>query len=128
MAEPPYGHESSAIAVRRLLAISAILGVAVLLTVIVVCIALRYRLEPKRSQVTARIGTIPPPPRLQAHPDADLEALRRQKEAQLESWGWTDRSRQFAHIPIQHALAIYLLKQPDREARNSPAPPQESAR
>jgi hypothetical protein len=106
MAEPPYGHEPSGIAVRRVLGVGAVLAVGVIVTVIAVCLVLQRRLEPARLR-SAHQSLIPPAPRLQAHPSADLAALRAQKQALLEGWGWTDGSRRFAHIPIEQAMAIY---------------------
>src|SRR5690242_536299 len=46
----------------------------------------------------------PPPPRLQAHPKADLDRLRAAEQTQLTTFGWVDRARQKAHIPIEHAM------------------------
>jgi hypothetical protein len=106
MAEPPFGHESSAIEVRRVLGVGAVLALGVIVTVIAVCLVLQRRLEPARLG-NARQGLIPPAPRLQAHPTADLAALRAHEQALLEGWGWTDDSRQFAHIPIERAMVIY---------------------
>ena len=115
MAEPPYGHESSAIAVARLVRSGAVLALGVILTVALVGLALRERQAPAEAQVAAQRGTIPPPPRLQAHPVADLATLRREKEAQLEGWGWDAPERRFAHIPIERAMAIYLRDEGSRQ-------------
>lgn len=106
MAEPPFGCEPSGIAVRRILTLGAVLAVGVIITVISVRLVVERQLEPARAR-NARTGLIPPPPRLQAHPPEDLAALRAQKLTLLESWGFTDGNRQFAHIPIERAMAIY---------------------
>jgi hypothetical protein len=107
MAEPPFGHEPSRIAVQRVLGVGAVLAVGVIVTVIAVCLVLQHRLEPARARFNAASAVIPPAPRLQPRPAADLAELRAQKQALLEGWGWTDRTRQFARIPIERAMAIY---------------------
>jgi hypothetical protein len=45
-------------------------------------------------------------PHLQTHPQSDLETLRRHKQAVLESYGWVDRDKGIAHIPITRAMAL----------------------
>jgi hypothetical protein len=106
MADGAFGHESSAVAVGRIAAVAALCAVALSLTVVGVCLVLRLRLEPE--QVIRREG-VPalPAPRLQARPRIDLAALRLEKQAALESYGWADSTRQFAHIPLERAMAIY---------------------
>lgn len=120
MAEPPFGHEDSGVATRRILGIGAVLGVGVILTVLAVCLALQHRLGGTLARNSARAGLIPPAPRLQPHPYVDVAELRAQKQARLEGWGWTDGTRQFAHIPIEQAMAIYSRQRKPVSA----APPQ----
>ncbi|MGB6603778.1 MAG: SCO family protein [Steroidobacteraceae bacterium] len=107
MDEPRFGHESPAIPVARLLRIGAVLAVGVIVTVAAVFIALRFGPEPEPARVAPHGAVIPPAPRLQAHPTDDLAEFHAQKQSLLESWGWTDRSEQFAHIPIERAMALY---------------------
>ena len=115
MGEPPFGHESSAVAVRPILAAGAILAAGVILTVSVILFVLHQRLEPTRTREYARVGLIPPAPRLEPYPTTGLTALRTQKRVQLESWGWTDETRQFAHIPIERAMTIYARQHNSNE-------------
>jgi hypothetical protein len=121
MAEPPFGCEPSGIAVRRILAIGAVLAVGVIVTVISVHAVLEHRLEPTRAG-TLHTEPIPPAPRLQAHPQDDLAALRAQKQTLLESWGWTDATRQFARIPIERAMAIYARQHEPANGSGGSAP------
>lgn len=107
MAEPRTGHESSGVATRRILQVGALLAAGVILAVIAVILVLQESIGPARSRAHAQVGPVPPAPRLQTHSVADLAALRAQKEAQLEGWGWTGDTRQYAHIPIEHAMVIY---------------------
>jgi len=58
----------------------------------------------------------PPGPRLQAsivHPTTpaeDLARLQQRERYRLQSYGWVDRDKQIAHIPIEWAMSIYLEK------------------
>lgn len=107
MTEPPFGHEHSGIAVGRILAVGAILAGGVIVTVAAVCITLKVGPVPTPERSAAPAMVIPPAPRLETHPSDDLAAFRREQRASLESWRWTDRSVQFAQIPIERAMALY---------------------
>jgi hypothetical protein len=50
----------------------------------------------------------PPPPRLQVAPPLDLEALRRREAELLERYGWVDRERGIARIPVERAMELVL--------------------
>jgi hypothetical protein len=45
-----------------------------------------------------------PVPHLQDRPLADIAALRREKQAMLQGYGWIDRERGVVHIPIGLAM------------------------
>jgi hypothetical protein len=45
-----------------------------------------------------------PEPRLQVVPRADLIALESQQRARLSSYGWVDREKGIARIPIEEAM------------------------
>ncbi len=111
MAEPPFGHEPSGFDVQRIVAIGAILGGSVILSVLLILWVAHVVIEPAHARSHERVGLLPPPPRLQPHPVLDLAAVRQQEESQLESWGWTDDSREYARIPIERAMVIYLRQQ-----------------
>jgi HAMP domain-containing protein len=49
---------------------------------------------------------LPPEPRLQVHPLADLHALRAREDATLESYAWVDRATGRVRIPIERAMAL----------------------
>lgn len=127
MAEPPFGHESSAIAVRRVLVVGAVLACAVTVVVIAVSLALGPRLAPARRAALSS-APLPPPPRLQAHPAADLATQRRRESALLEGWGWADPQHRFARISIERAMQIYARQRGGARGCDSPrrvrAPPQ----
>ncbi|HEY6484466.1 MAG TPA: hypothetical protein VIY54_13160 [Steroidobacteraceae bacterium] len=108
MADRLVGHESSAVAVPRILGVGAVLAVTVIVVVVVIHGVLRHWVTPEHSLVVARTAAIPPPPRLQPHPDEELAGLRAQKRAKLSSWAWMDESHGFARIPIDRAMALYV--------------------
>ena len=52
----------------------------------------------------------PPEPHLQSDPAAALERLRAQEDGRLNGYGWVDRQKQVAHIPIDTAIDVLLEK------------------
>lgn len=127
MAEPPFGHEPSAIAVPRVLSVGAILALTVIVTVVVIRIVLVQWITPQHTKVVARSAAIPPTPRLQPHPDRDLDALRAQKQALLSNWAWTDPRHDFARISIERAMALYVRQHAPATKGSVSAPqPQDS--
>ncbi|HXF06900.1 MAG TPA: hypothetical protein VNM72_16020 [Blastocatellia bacterium] len=69
---------------------------------------------------------IPPEPRLQVAPTADLQKLRATEEELLTTYGWVDRERGIVRIPIERAMDLMLergLSLPSRSpSPQSPAP------
>lgn len=51
---------------------------------------------------------MPPGPLLQVTPEAELQAFREEESRQLTTYGWIDRSRGVAHIPIERAMELVL--------------------
>ncbi|HEX4953321.1 MAG TPA: hypothetical protein VF017_08000 [Thermoanaerobaculia bacterium] len=49
---------------------------------------------------------LPPFPRLQAKPEAELAALHAEEARILESYGWVDKGQGIARIPLEEALEI----------------------
>jgi hypothetical protein len=62
---------------------------------------------------------LPPQPRLQVRPKADLDVLRAMERERLISFGWVDRDRKIVRIPIERAMG--LLSQ--RGLADWPLPP-----
>jgi hypothetical protein len=60
---------------------------------------------------------VPPEPRIQANPTADLHDFRVWEESQLHGYHWIDRGRQVVSIPIDEAIRIVARRgippQPD---------------
>ena len=119
--EPPYGHESSAIADRRVIVIGVILAV-LLLGAALVLHAVLQRTAPHHARVVARPGAVPPAPRLEVDPRKDLAAFETQKKVLLASWDWTDSTQTFARIPIERAIEIYARQQADSAKAPSKPP------
>ncbi len=53
---------------------------------------------------------VPPEPRLQANPGKDLDALRREEDRRLETYGWVDRDRRVLRVPIDRAVEQLLRR------------------
>lgn len=62
------------------------------------------------SPLEAPAGTAPPEPRLQTTPWSDLQQLRAAELLYLHSYGWIDKDRGIAHMPIEKAKALLLQK------------------
>lgn len=57
------------------------------------------------SRITTPVA-LPPPPRLQTNPTADLQQLREVENAKLNSYGWIDKSAGVVRIPIDRAMDL----------------------
>jgi hypothetical protein len=71
--------------------------------------------RPAKTPVEERL---PPEPRIQANPAADMDALRRQEDAVLTTYGWVNREAGIVRIPIDMAMRQVLeeglpVRQPD---------------
>jgi hypothetical protein len=64
----------------------------------------------------------PRPPRLQASPTMDLRAMRREEDAILEGYGWVDREKGIARIPIAGAMDLLAARAASGKLRPA-APP-----
>ncbi len=66
----------------------------------------RASVPPMTVQQTARI--VPPAPRLQIYPLADLTRLREHEARLLNSYAWVDPAHQRARIPVQRAMQLAI--------------------
>jgi hypothetical protein len=108
VSEPSSGHAPSGIDVRRIVGIGAIIAATVVLLVWAIHSAMVRWVTPEHAALVTRPAPLPPTPRLQPSPRADLAALRSQKQALLSQWEWTDSSHRFARIPIERAMSLYV--------------------
>jgi hypothetical protein len=59
-----------------------------------------------RVDVARQAEPLPPPPRLQVDPAADLQAFRRDEERRLDTYAWVDRGHGVVRIPIMRAIEL----------------------
>jgi hypothetical protein len=116
VSDAPKGHEQSDVTLRPLLQVAGILVAITVIVHVALWVAMRSferderRADPPPSPV-ADARPAPPEPRLQptieAHPTLPFEdviAMRRSDREVLESYGWVDRQRGIARIPIDRAI------------------------
>ncbi len=61
--------------------------------------------DPKPSPILeASQPRVPPGPLLQPAPERELAALRKIERERLEGWGWSDRGRGLAQVPVERAI------------------------
>ncbi len=74
--------------------------------------------DPTPSPIAAaREQPLPPGPQLQPRPEEELARYRSQVSERLETWGWIDRDKNVAHIPIERAIEMVA-----EQAAEAPAP------
>jgi hypothetical protein len=82
--------------------------------------------DPRPSPLAeANAPRLPPEPRLQAAPVADMEALRARETAVLTTYGWVDRPHGVGRIPIGRAIDLLVangLPAPAPEPTPTPPP------
>ena len=105
--------------------------VYLILAVVVVAAALVYltkglaagavKQDPPPPPLAEPAGRVPPEPRLQTLPFADIEAQREEEEHTRTSYGWADPKAGTVRIPIEEAMAI-LAKRGLPVAAPAPGP------
>ena len=85
-------------------AVVAALAAGILLFVILTPFILTRIYQPALSDVSRKLTINPPGPELQLNTAADLAKFRAQEEKRLNSYGWVDRGKGIAHIPIAQAM------------------------
>jgi hypothetical protein len=63
---------------------------------------------PPNPLVAAGARQVPPEPRLQANPLADLRALRATEEETLTTYAWVDKNAGIVRIPIERAMQLLV--------------------
>lgn len=104
----PFGHESASVRTGTVLKVAAGLFGTLVVVLVVLYFTVMSGLLGNHAQVVRRTSVVPPPPRLQPHPDADLARLRQEKREKLSGYAWTGPAHRFAHIPIQRAMQLYV--------------------
>jgi hypothetical protein len=98
--------------------VAGVVWFAVALVIVIVAVALGTHFSLSIADRRPAPGTanrspfardrLPPAPRLQASPPADMAAFRTQENAILDSSGWIDQAGGVAHIPIEAAKKLLL--------------------
>src|SRR5712671_3845520 len=112
-------HEQSDVSIKGIAVFLAILAVlAVILHFGLAGLQLIFRRETRRQDLQraglaadpALVRTRPnfPEPRLQVAPREDLQAFRAREEAELNSYGWIDRTAGIVRLPISRAMDLLV--------------------
>jgi hypothetical protein len=90
----------------------SVLGLAALAAAVAFGLYSAFSATTSRPPATAleRAALAPPGPRLESDPLRDRLALEAQARARIESYGWADRGRSLARIPIDRAMALQAQK------------------
>lgn len=102
MSRQPDSHESYAVAAGLLHWVAAILALSLLAIVLLVYVWAR----PVLTAGGQPIRPIPPQPRLQPDPAADIAAVRSLQRSRLDGYLWMDPAHTVARIPITRAMAL----------------------
>ena len=102
MSRQPDSHESYAVAAGLLHWAAAILALSMLAIVLLVYVWAR----PVLTAGAAPVRPLPPSPRVQPDPAADIAAERAAQRARLDSYQWMDKAHTVARIPIGRAMEL----------------------
>ncbi|HET6632696.1 MAG TPA: hypothetical protein VFG73_08320 [Rhodanobacteraceae bacterium] len=103
--KPAQAHESAELETGRLLRLAAVSAGVLVLVLLVMWWLWWGLLRPPPRPATQHI---PPPPRLQAHPRADLQRVRAAQAQRLQGYAWVDRKAGIARIPVERAAALMV--------------------
>ncbi len=125
---PPSAHEGADLHVPIILKTAAVIGCTLGLLIVAVTLFFHIlnRVYPHRTSEALPIVTtadLPPEPRLQTDPDADMQRLRAAEDVHLEHYAWMDRTQGVAQIPIDRAMVLWAKSY----AANPPAVPATNA-
>jgi hypothetical protein len=117
-------HEASDVNVRALwwLGVAFVVSGIVLHAAVWIVFVFLERREtagttPPNPLVVEQESRLPPEPRLQPAPHADLARFRAQEDGLLTSYGWVDRNKDVVRIPIERAMQLVAERGlPSREA------------
>jgi hypothetical protein len=78
--------------------------------------------DPAVPPLAQEAGRVPPEPRLQQQPFADIERQRAEERGVLTSYGWVDQKAGVVRIPIEEAKTLLLKRGLPLAEAASPAP------
>lgn len=82
----------------------AFVGLGLLLLLAIAPLVILAGFHSTATDVDRRPTVLPPQPRLQIHPSAELAAYLGRERALLNSYGWVDRAHGIVRIPITEAM------------------------
>jgi len=101
------------ISARGILEVTVGIGVACLLAIVITwwmlsryTAAVEAESPPPSPIAQADERRLPPGPRLQQHPERELEEMRREMTERLGSYGWVDEGAGVVHLPIDRAIEL----------------------
>jgi hypothetical protein len=118
-------HETRDVSLRWL----AISGVIIVVLLIAAFVSMRWMFDLFEAREARRQGepatlvsdpgpSRPPEPRLQTNPRLELQEMRAEENAVLQTYGWVDREKGVARMPIDEAMKIVVQRGlPARGAR-----------
>jgi hypothetical protein len=95
--------------------VSAAFGIGLVVVSVLTFIGMWYLLQQFIGQdedrrvaaVPSRVEQPPPPePRLQIHPELELQEFLAEQDLRLHSWGWVDQAQDRGHIAIEDAMRL----------------------
>jgi hypothetical protein len=112
---PEIVHEESDVNVRAILGFGiALVVAAVIILVFLWQLQSVYQRQTDRAQMqmyplaAGQQEELPPMPRLQEHPQQDMQELRERQRALLNGYGWVNRDAGIARIPIDEAMRMVV--------------------
>ncbi len=109
--EPRADYESRDVPSRSLGVAAVLIAVGIaLLIAMLIWLRQTHWAPPPPSHAPFAQQALPPPPRLQIQPQADLAQLRQANAQRLHSYGWVDPAQGIAHIPIEQAMRVYVVR------------------
>jgi hypothetical protein len=129
------GTERSDIKLRPILVFTV--GLVVMMIAVYLVVSALFRLYARQAatedvqsgaqavqQLPAGQEHLPPEPRIQANPAADLRSLRQQETEVLTSYGWVDEKAGVVRVPIDQAMKLVLEEGlPVRQRETAPPAP-----
>jgi hypothetical protein len=66
--------------------------------------------ETTKPSAMADRSALPPEPRLQTDPAADMQSFRIWEDSMLTTYGWVDRTRGIVRVPIESAMVMVVRR------------------
>ncbi|PYR14091.1 MAG: hypothetical protein DMG00_04755 [Acidobacteria bacterium] len=114
---PDVRHEESDVNIRAIFGFGIGLAVAGIVISFVVWLLFQHfearesrKVTPEFPLAAQQGNRLPPEPRLQTNPRADLADLRAQEENVLETYGWIDKNASVVRIPIEEAMKLTVQR------------------